>query len=61
VITGGIGGPLRTLVGTLLVVVLRVGMSVVGVPPSYEQIVYGTVIVAAVALTLDRRRVDIVK
>ena len=60
-ITGGIGGPLRTLVGALLVVVLRVGMSVVGVPPSYEQIVYGTVIVAAVALTLDRRRMDIVK
>jgi len=61
VITGGIGGPLRTLVGALLVVVLRVGMSVAGVPPSFEQIVYGTVIVAAVALTLDRRRVDIVK
>ncbi|HTF53791.1 MAG TPA: ABC transporter permease [Pseudonocardia sp.] len=60
-ITGGIGGPLRTLVGALLVVVLRVGMSVAGVPPSYEQIVYGTVIVAAVALTLDRRRMDIVK
>ncbi len=60
-ITGGVGGPLRTLVGALLVVVLRTGMSVVGVDPAYEQIVYGAVIVAAVTLTLDRGRLGIVK
>ena len=57
----GVGGPLRTLVGALLIVVLRTGMSVVGVDPSYEQIVYGVVIVAAVALTLDRGRLGTVK
>jgi ribose transport system permease protein len=60
-ITGGVGGPLRTLVGALLVVVLRIGMSAVGVDPSYEQIVYGVVITAAVALTVDRGRLNIVK
>jgi ribose transport system permease protein len=60
-ITGGVGGPLRTLVGALLIVVLRTGMSVVGVDPSYEQIVYGVVIIAAVALTLDRGQLGIVK
>jgi ribose transport system permease protein len=60
-ITGGVGGPLRTLVGVLLVVVLRIGMSVMGVDPSYEQIVYGVVIIAAVALTVDRGRLSIVK
>jgi ribose transport system permease protein len=60
-ITGGVGGPLRTLVGALLIAVLRVGMSVVGVDPSYEQIVYGVVIVSAVALTLNRGHVGIVK
>ncbi|GAA0935759.1 ABC transporter permease [Pseudonocardia zijingensis] len=60
-ITGGVGGPLRTLVGALLIAVLRVGMSVMGVDPSYEQIVYGAVIVSAVALTLNRGTVGIVK
>jgi ribose transport system permease protein len=60
-ITGGVGGPLRTLVGALLIAVLRVGMSLVGVDPSYEQIVYGVVIVSAVTLTLNRGQVGIVK
>jgi len=60
-ITGGVGGPLRTLVGALVIVVLRVGMSVAGVDPSFEQIVYGVVIILAVALTMDRKRVGVVK
>lgn len=60
-ITGGIGGPLRTLIGTLVIGVLRVGMSTLGVDPSYEQIVYGAVIVVSVALTLDRSRIGVVK
>jgi ribose transport system permease protein len=60
-ITGGVGGPLRTLVGALIIAVLRVGLSVVGVDPSYEQIVYGAVVIAAVALTLDRSRMGVVK
>jgi len=34
---------------------------VMGVDPSYEQIVYGAVIVSAVALTLDRGHIGIVK
>jgi ribose transport system permease protein len=60
-ITGGIGGPIRTLIGALVIGVLRVGMSILGVDPSYEQVVYGTVIIAAVALTLDRSRGGVVK
>jgi len=60
-ITGGVGGPLRTIIGTLVIGVLRVGMNALGVDPAYEQIVYGSVIIAAVALTLDRSRIGIVK
>ncbi|QFG69730.1 ABC transporter permease [Ornithinimicrobium pratense] len=60
-ITGGIGGPLRTVVGALIIGVLRVGMSILGVPPAYEQIVYGALIVVAVALSMDRSRVRVVK
>jgi ribose transport system permease protein len=60
-ITGGQGGALRTLVGALVIGVLRVGMGIVGVDPAYEQIVYGVAVVLAVTLTLDRSRLRIVK
>lgn len=60
-ITGGVGGALKTTVGALIIVVLRVGLSVVGVDPSYEQIFYGVVIIAAVVLTIDRSRLQVIK
>ncbi|WP_449283410.1 ABC transporter permease [Leucobacter sp.] len=60
-ITGGVGGAIKTLIGALIIVVLRVGLTAIGVDPSYEQIVYGGVIVAAVALTLDRSRLRAIK
>jgi ribose transport system permease protein len=60
-ITGGSGGPIRTLVGASIVVVLRVGMNAVGVDTAYEQIVYGAVIILAVAVTIDRARIRVVK
>jgi ribose transport system permease protein len=60
-ITGGVGGAMRTVIGALIIVVLRVGLTAVGVDPSFEQIVYGTVIIAAVVLTIDRSRLGVVK
>ncbi|MGB6275197.1 MAG: ABC transporter permease [Rhodococcus sp. (in: high G+C Gram-positive bacteria)] len=60
-ITGGIGGAWRVLVGALIVTVLRVGGSVAGIDPSYQQIVYGAVVVVAVVLTLDRSKLSIIK
>ena len=60
-ITGGVGGPIKTVIGALIIVVLRVGLSAIGVDPSFEQIVYGIVIIAAVVLTIDRSRLGVVK
>lgn len=60
-ITGGVGGPLRTVVGALIIVVLRVGLTAMGVDPSFEQIVYGAVIIGAVVMTIDRSRMTFVK
>jgi ribose transport system permease protein len=60
-ITGGIGGAWRVLVGALVVTVLRVGGSVAGIDPSFQQIVYGAVVIVAVAVTLDRSRLSIIK
>ena len=60
-ITGGHGSLWRSLAGALVVTLLRVGLPIVGVPSAYEQILYGAIIVAAVALTLDRSKVLIIK
>lgn len=60
-ISGGIGGVLRTFVGVLIVMVLDVGMNMVGVNPWFQQAVYGAIIIIAVALTIDRSRISIIK
>lgn len=60
-ITGGHGSLWRTLAGALIVTLLRVGLSVVGVSAAFESILYGALIIIAVALTLDRSKVLIIK
>jgi ribose transport system permease protein len=60
-ITGGVGGLARTLVGVLIVSLLRVGINVVGAPPQYQQIVYGVIVILAVTLTIDRTKLTVVK
>ncbi len=60
-ITGGHGSVWRSLAGALVVTLLRVGLPIVGVPSAYEQILYGVIIVFAVALTLDWSKVSIIK
>jgi len=60
-ISGGIGGALRTFIGVLIVMVLEVGMTMYGVNVWFQQAVYGAIIIIAVALTIDRSRITIVK
>jgi len=60
-LTGGEGGILNTVVGVLLVTVLGNGMILVGVPPYVQQGVQGLLIIVAVALSIDRSRVRLVK
>lgn len=60
-ITGGIGGAWSVLVGALTIGVLRVGTAVAGIDPDFQQIMYGAIVVAAVALTLDRARLTTIK
>lgn len=60
-ITGGFGGIGRTVIGVLIIATLRVGLSVAGVDSSYEQIFYGVLVIGAVALTIDRSKLQFVK
>ncbi|WP_166787973.1 ABC transporter permease [Cryobacterium adonitolivorans] len=60
-ITGGYGGIGRTVIGVLIITVLRVGLSVAGVDPSIEQIIYGVLVIGAVSLTIDRSKFQVMK
>lgn len=60
-ITGGVGSVWRTLVGALIITVVRSGMTFLNVDIFIQQAVFGTVLVLAVALTIDRSKIPIVK
>jgi ribose transport system permease protein len=60
-ITGGVGSVWRTFVGALIVQVVRIGMTFMGVSVFAQQIVFGVILVAAVAVTMDRTKVMVIK
>lgn len=60
-ITGGRTNPILVVFGALTVALIPIGSTVVGVPATAQSLVYGLVIVVAVALTTRRTAGDVVK
>ncbi len=60
-LTGGVGGPHRTILGVLVIAVLNNGMNLLGTDSFVQEIILGLVVVAAVALSIDRAKIDVVK
>jgi ribose transport system permease protein len=60
-ITGGVGSIWRTFIGALIVQVVRIGMTFMGVSVFAQQIAFGFILVAAVAITMDRTKVLVIK
>jgi ribose transport system permease protein len=60
-ITGGVGSIWRTLVGALIISLVRIGMTFLGVNIFAQNIVFGAVLIGAVAITIDRTKIPIVK
>ena len=60
-LTGGTGGPINTVIGTLILGVMENGMNVIGVDAYFQQSILGLVIVISVALTFDRSKTATVK
>ena len=60
-LSGGDGSVINSLIGVLIVVVLANGMVLMGIRPIVQQGVQGLLIIVAVALALDRTRLDVVK
>lgn len=60
-LTGGVGGVLNTLIGTMIVAVIRTSMLYFEVDATKQQMVFGLILIAAIALTIDRTKLRVVK
>ena len=55
-LTGGVGGVINTVIGTLIVLVIRAAMVYLEVDATQQQMVFGIVLIVAIALTIDRSK-----
>ena len=55
-LTGGVGGVVNTAIGTLIVMVIRAAMVYLEVDATQQQMVFGIVLIVAIALTIDRSK-----
>jgi ribose transport system permease protein len=60
-ISGGVGGVLSSLIGGLIAILIRIGVTISGLPPESQDVAFGITILIAVALTTDRAKIGIVK
>jgi ribose/xylose/arabinose/galactoside ABC-type transport system permease subunit len=60
-LTGGIGNIWNTIIGALLIQVLANGLVILGVAPEVQQIIQGAIIIVAVLVALDRKKIGVIK
>lgn len=60
-LTGGVGGPLRTLVGVLIISVISNGLAVAGVGSFTQITVKGAIVILAVAISMERSKLTAIK
>jgi ribose/xylose/arabinose/galactoside ABC-type transport system permease subunit len=60
-LTGGVGSIVNTAVGALIITILLNGLVILGVGAELQIIAQGVVLVVAVLISLDRRKIGIIK
>ena len=60
-LTGGYGSVVKTIIGALTLTIVRNGLTIAGVPPSWSQVALGLLLIAAIAISLNRSKIDVVK
>ena len=60
-LTGGVGGVHRTLLGVLIIRWLDSGLSMIAIDLNVRMIVFGAIAIVMAILTIDRRRIKIMK
>ncbi len=60
-LTGGYGTIQGTILGALIISILSNGMNMIGVDPYMQQIIKGLVMILAVFITIDRKKIGLIK
>ena len=60
-LTGGLGSITNTCLGVLIVTLLSNGMNMAGVDPYLQNIIKGVVLITAVYINIDRKKIGIIK
>jgi ribose transport system permease protein len=60
-LTGGFGTVQGTILGAFIITILSNGMNMIGVDPYMQQIVKGLVMILAVFITIDRKKIGLIK
>lgn len=60
-LAGGLGSIVNTTLGVLIITLLSSGMNMAGVDPCLQNIIKDVVLISAVFVTIDRKKIGIVK
>ena len=60
-LTGGFGSIVNTIIGALIMTILANGLNIMGVSSYTQMVIKGAVIILAVAITMDRKKIGIIK
>lgn len=60
-LTGGFGTIQGTILGAFIITILSNGMNMIGVDPYQQQIIKGLVMILAVFITIDRKKIGLIK
>jgi len=60
-LTGGLGSITNTFLGVLIITLLSNGMNMSGVDPFLQNIIKGVVLITAVFINIDRKKIGIIK
>jgi ribose transport system permease protein/putative xylitol transport system permease protein len=60
-LTGGVGGPHRTLLGVIIITWIQAGMAMLAIGQDIQMITFGLIAIGMSIATIDRKRIKIVK
>ena len=60
-LTGGVGGPHRTLLGVIIITWIQAGMAMLAIGQDVQMITFGLIAIGMSIATIDRKRIKIIK
>jgi len=60
-LTGGVGGPHRTLLGVIIITWIQAGMLMLAIGRDIQMVAFGLIAIGMSIATIDRRRIKIIK